>query len=345
MSHEVFGERFLGKREPAWHGLGQTFDAPIGALEAIETGGMDFEVSLEPIRVRLGSEYKAVDDKVAIVRHPTDDDNRYRVFGYASPNYGLLQNRTIGEILDPLTEQWPIETVGALKLGKTLFLTMKAGSQDVAGDPVEQYFLFTDTKTGSKAAQFAFTPVRVVCQNTLTLGLGQAVITATLPHHEDVQDELDWRVALLSQMQEAQVLAMTNFDQMAAAQLNSVQVNRIFNAAYPYPTKPRKLEIAEALAEDDDLRFDADDAKSWLKLVVDRAEKRREAVKEVYAKFNDEITPKALSGTAWAAYNSVVEWEDFRGKETEGSLYAALFGERARNKKAAFAEAVKIAQS
>ena len=32
MAHNLFGERFLGHREPAWHGLGKTFEDPITAI-------------------------------------------------------------------------------------------------------------------------------------------------------------------------------------------------------------------------------------------------------------------------------------------------------------------------
>src|SRR3972149_7195107 len=39
MSANIFGARFLGRREPAWHGLGGTLDAALRALVARAAGG------------------------------------------------------------------------------------------------------------------------------------------------------------------------------------------------------------------------------------------------------------------------------------------------------------------
>lgn len=35
MTANLFGERFLGNREPAWHGLGMVFTESLTAVEAI----------------------------------------------------------------------------------------------------------------------------------------------------------------------------------------------------------------------------------------------------------------------------------------------------------------------
>ncbi|KKL15274.1 hypothetical protein LCGC14_2507200, partial [marine sediment metagenome] len=41
MAHELYGDRFLGRHEPAWHGLGKVFpqELAIGVREAVEASG------------------------------------------------------------------------------------------------------------------------------------------------------------------------------------------------------------------------------------------------------------------------------------------------------------------
>ncbi len=346
MAHEIFGERFLGRRRPAWHGLGQTFDAPIGALEAIETAGLDYQVSLEPMYFNVpGTRKKISAERNAIVRHPTPDADKFEVLGYAQDTYGLLQNTELGAILDPLTERWPVESVGALKLGKTIFLSLDAGGGEVGGEEVHQYFLFTETKDGLTSAKFAFTPVRVVCQNTLVSGLKQAVVTATLPHHGDFEDDLNWRTSLLYQLQDVQEQVMASFNAMAAQRISAGMAKSIFTAAYPEPQVPQKIAIARALAEEKELAeegdyIDVEQKEKWLQTTVDRMAGRRGAANELFAKLNDEYPE--IANTSWGAYNAVVEVEDFRGKENEGSLSSTLFGSRAQAKKRAFNRALEL---
>jgi phage/plasmid-like protein (TIGR03299 family) len=340
MAHNIFGDRFLGKREPAWHGLGQTFDAPIGAKEAIEASGLDYEIEMLPANVRFAGK-NVYTGKHAIVRHPTPDDDEAAVLGLAGEDFGLLQNREIGDILDPLTERWPVETIGALGRGETMFLTLDAGSDKVGKEEVRRFFLFNETKDGRTAAKFAFTPVRVVCQNTLVAGLRAATLTATLPHHGEFEADLVWRTNLLYQLQDIQAQVMQSLGAMAEAQITAKNAKAIFSAAYPIPSIPQKVKLIEELKEngDEDEWVDLEKIEKLHEQAVARMEARREAANERFETMETEHR-----GTAWVAYNAVVEVEDFRGKETEGTLASALFGERARAKKRAFNEAMEYVQ-
>ena len=53
MSASLFGERFLGRREPAWHRLGEVFpqDLKLTATEAMERADIMFKVDKYPMGV------------------------------------------------------------------------------------------------------------------------------------------------------------------------------------------------------------------------------------------------------------------------------------------------------
>lgn len=347
MSHELFGERFLAREKGGWHGLGTTFDKSerVTASEAIMRARMTFEIGTKPLLVDLGGVLTSY-GKVAIVREPTDDDPEYRVFGEASEGYTVLQNAELAQRIDPLCEQWPVETCGALEHGMTMFLTLDAGDADVAGDPVHQYFLIDDTRDGMHALSVSFTPVRVVCKNTLVMGKEAAIASANLRHVANVDAELQWRVKLLKEMQDVQHKIMSSFEQMAHAVLSAQQANGVLALSYPYMRKPRKVEIVDALSEDERLKYAGllsavHHSESAYAAQRERMEERRNAAKYLYERFNDEQPD--LARTAWAAYNAVVECEDYREavKVTEDPLVSALFGERARTKERAYAACMK----
>jgi phage/plasmid-like protein (TIGR03299 family) len=350
MAHELYGERFLGRREPAWHGLGQTFDQAlaIGVREAVELAQCDYKVYKVPMTANVGeidglSAPIVLGNQVALMREPTHDDPIWQFFGTATDDYGLLQNTDIADAVEVLNEVWPIETVGALKNGRTFFLVLDAGSDDVAGEEIKKYFLVTDTKDGGTSAKIAFTPIRVVCQNTLTAGLRVATNSASIPHNSNVVSELEWRVNLLKQLSEAQVATMQSFRLMAETQITEDMARLVFESAYPYPSKPKKVSLLEELGQDidnlpeyDEIIASLQDVNSQYQYFIDRADLFRGAVEDNYAVLNDKHPETA--GTAWLAWQAVTEAEDWRrGPSTAGKIEASLlFGARAQAKRRAY---------
>lgn len=351
--HNIFGERFLGRREPAWHGLGQTFDTAITMLEAVGRINAGYMVEKAPLFAKVGNRYLAVEGQVGLVREPTTDDPEHRVLGIASrDDYGIVQNHEMARILDPLSETWPVETVGVLGKGETIFFTLDAGEMQVGRsrrEVVRQFFLVADTKDGKTSGRIAFTPVRVVCQNTLTMGLSAAVSKAALRHTADYSDEVKFRVGLTKHMQRVMRETKARFDHMARAVLNADKVQAIIETSYPYPPLPAKVALAQALTPRDRAELGeeyavqlegVDTAKSTYEYYRGRTEAFRDGAAELFSKINDEHPH--IANTAWAAYNAVVECEDYRNGG-KGVLAAALFGARAVTKARAFEAAYAAA--
>lgn len=355
MSHELLGERFLGRREPAWHNLGQVFTEPITASEAAErTNLAEIFVEKRPMVVRLplqetpfGNARPTIEsDLFALVRHPVAEDQEFRILGTCGKGYGLIQHADLAAKLDPLTGEWPVETMGVLNEGATLFVALDAGEAEVAGDPIRQYFLLTDTKDGGTGISLHFTPVRVVCQNTLTMGKASAVASAKLRHTKGLEAELDWRLDVMRQLQDVADKSLGTLAALASLDLDSDAVERIIAKAYPMPRKPRKVEMAEGLSDEETRRLAL---KGLLSAMKDaerrwdterrRIEERRNVVRELLGRFNDQHPQHA--GTGWAVYNAVVEFEDFREKQgSEEPHMAALFGMRATTKARAYEAAL-----
>lgn len=350
MAHDLYGERFLGRRDMAWHELGKVFpqELAIGVLEAVVAAGCDYVVHKVPLIANVGeidgfSQPVTLGNKVALMREPTQDEPCWHFFGTASDDYGLLQNTDIARVMETLNEVWPIETVGALKQGRTLFLTFDAGSEDVAGEEIRKFFLVTDTKDGGTSAKIAFTPVRVVCQNTLTAGLKRAINSASIPHNINAIGELEFRVDLLKKLSEAQAATMNSFRAMAETDVSADSARLIFEAAYPYPSKPKKVMLLEELGEDvqnlpeyDEVIESLKEVGSTYQYYIDRADLFREAVTDNYAILNEKHPESAH--TAWMAWQAVTEAEDWRrGPSTAGKIEAStLFGARAQAKRRAY---------
>lgn len=341
MAHAIFGNRFATWRAPAWHKIGHVFNEPMRAIDAIRLACMDYRIEKYPLKVDVQTpfgSYLQDTNKFALVRAPTEDDPRYRIFGVVSRDYVVLQNEDIARVVDKLTERWPVETVGALQYGSLIFITLYAGTVHLANLPSEeirQYFLISENRDGGTALKIAFTPVRVVCQNTLVTGLRRATVTATLVHTPGIENAFTTRINLIQRLQQAQVESLEIFDRMAKVILTSDDIETVFERVYPYPPMPEKAKILTETIVNDiaELYDEATKAQAAWEYYCQRAITYRNSAKELLECMNDEHP--SIANTAWAVYNAVVESADYRDG-TDSVPVSALFGARANEKRRAF---------
>jgi hypothetical protein len=94
-------------------------------------------------------------------------------------------------------EQTPIiETAGILDDGARLYVTAKMPNKFfIDGDDengIDDYILFTNTHDGSGAVMALFTPIRVICQNTLNAAIRGAVNKVSFKHTARVGERLEF---------------------------------------------------------------------------------------------------------------------------------------------------------
>lgn len=189
---------FFTVKEKAWHGLGKVLDACPTSEEAIKLAGLDYDVALAPLYAGVdkfdkdtipGSDnLPQVVGRFATYRKDTGD-----VFGVVGSRYEPVQNSQAFEFFDSIVGKGEAiyETAGALGKGQIIFVTAKLPDYiKVKDDAIEKFLLFTMAHDGSSAIQAMFTPVRVVCNNTLTAALRDNTNKITIRHTRSVHDKL-----------------------------------------------------------------------------------------------------------------------------------------------------------
>ena len=346
--HKIFGDRFFGRTSSAWHEIGTTDPSITLCSKAVKRAKLDFNIFLAPVSGQvttpLGTQLVNVPNKMMILREPTHDDPEHRFLGFASPEYGIMQNMEIAKALDVLNEDYPCETVGAIGQGETMFITLDAGSHKVKGEELKLYFLVTDTRDGGTAMRIAFTPVRVVCNNTLVTGLKQSLVSISLEHVAGLATAFDARINLVKRMVAAQSSTLEMFDKMAKWSLKKNEIEFVLNATYPLPKKPKKASLLDDIDEKEAkltgaLYDEASEVSALWEYYCQRAMTLRYAATELFEKHNDEF-PKTKN-TSWGLYNAVVETADFR-KGSESIPVSAIWGPRSQEKKRAFASLQEV---
>ncbi|MXN91680.1 DUF932 domain-containing protein [Flavobacterium sp. Sd200] len=200
MAHNLnFNERtgnysFFSVQEKAWHGLGQIVtDYPTSA-EAIQFAGLDYEIAKEP-NTHIFPSGKTMQSKSSFFTYRTDSDT---VLGASvGKDYHLIQNRDAFSFFDAIVgggDGILYETAGALGDGERIFITAKLPGYIRVGngdDVTEKYIFLTTSHDGLGSITAAFTPIRIVCQNTLNAALKGMANVVRIKHTTGAKQRLE----------------------------------------------------------------------------------------------------------------------------------------------------------
>lgn len=172
-------------RDVPWHGLGTVLPEPFTAEQALQYGGLDFEVKKMPALVRVNGRRIPIPGKFATVRM----DNTTPL-GTVGNYYTPLQNKDAFEFFDAITGTGEAiyETAGCLGAGEVVFISAKMPEYiKVPGDVLEMYLILTNSHNGTSPLTAFFSPVKVVCQNTVNAALRNSKHRVTIRHTNNVK--------------------------------------------------------------------------------------------------------------------------------------------------------------
>lgn len=272
-----------------WHGLGTVIeDAGMKSAQALELGGLDWEVDKVPSFVQAGTDeddnpiYRMIDGTYHIQR---STDNR--VLGTVGERYRTLQNKDAflfgDDLLDASGAHWV--TAGSLKHGQTVWMMAKlpetvslTGYED---EDIQPYILVSNSHDGSSAVTAAVTPVRVVCNNTLTMALRGTPRAFKVRHTINMSGRIN---------EAKRALGITHGYMKALADLGKNMLNE-------------KLSMDEF----DTFLESLVPTEGKEKMALTKAQDKQEGIKTLYTN-KDDI--QNIKGTKWGALQAVIDYND-----------------------------------
>ena len=318
MSANINSMMYVG--EKPWHGLGKRLENAATSAEAIAAAGLSWQVAKKPLFLEGGKEVPKV---FATVR----EDNG-SVLGVVGNVYRPLQNKDAFSFFDAVVgvKEAMYHTAGALGDGGCVWILAKLpGLIRVVGDDVtEKYLLLINRHDGLGSVTVMPTAIRVVCKNTIAIALGGHEAKAKIRHTatlglrvEEVRQQLGIINAKFGIFEQAA-------QRLAAVNLNGRAFENYLKAVGVAPTN--------------------------MGAATTRAKNIMDEVTQLFEQGKGAEMPGAR-GTAWGAFNAVVEYADYvrstRGKDADAGLTARaksiLFGTGAALKQKAWDEAIKLA--
>lgn len=191
MAHEI-STTTNGKAEamfayrPAWHGLGTVVQQDVRPMEALKLAGLNWAVRKESLyRTNLDS----IPDRVAICR---TDNGSY--LGTVGKGFMPVQNIEQAAFIDSLCGegQAVVESCGALRGGRRTFWSIKLANALTIGtsDTVERYLIVANGNDGSLSFKAFWSPIRVVCTNTLNAAMRRSKSGVSLRHTGSIMNRI-----------------------------------------------------------------------------------------------------------------------------------------------------------
>lgn len=316
MSHNVETMAYAG--QVPWHGLGTALDEAdlYDWKSASRKAGLDWEAERAPLLT--------ADKQERVPRYAVRRKSDGRILGTVGPKYTLLQNQEAFQWFEPFLEarEAALHTAGSLAQGSRIWVLAKLNRDPLViaeGDEVEKYLLLSHSHDGSLAVRAGFTPIRVVCQNTLSMAhSADASRLIRVKHSKSVQEHLENIRGVMNLANQEFEATAEQYRLLAHKDINQADLKKYVRRVFK-------------LQEDKEIG-------SRMQHILD------EVLGLAEAGVGNDLP--SVRGTWWAAYNGVSEYLTHQhGRNESNRLNSLWFGENRHINSHALETAVEMAMS
>lgn len=326
MSHEInFNEptgqhSFFSVNEKAWHGLGQIVSDYPTSKQALQFAGLDYIVEKRPLFTYDRENNKAdtgiktpeitIPEYYATVRSDND-----AVLGVVGKDYEIVQNTNAFSFFDAIVggdEGIMYETAGALGKGERIFITAKLPGYIRIGnnDLIEKYLFLSTSHDGYGSITAAFTPIRIVCANTLNAAMHNHSNAVKIRHTNGAKDRLEQAHKLMGISNQFAESIEEVFNRWSKVRITDKQVRKLIMQAL-IPNKESLMALEQG-------RFD--ECSTYFQNMCENA--------YAYTMSNETQQMETTAGTLFGAYNGVTGYfQNVRKyKDQTAKLKSLMYG-------------------
>ena len=312
MAHMVETMAYAG--ELPWHGLGVKVIDDLTPEQMMQKAGVDWSVEKQDLVTKMGSSVK---NKQALVRSSDGE-----VLDIVGKGWNPVQNAEAFNFFEEYVRAGDMQmhTAGSLNGGKMVWALAKTNEsfELFNGDVTENYFLFSNPHEFGKAIDIRMTPIRVVCNNTLTLSLSQDSNAMVKVNHRKEFDSAEVKEQMgIAKEKMEQYKTMAEF--LGSKPYTSENIVQYFNEVFGTPAKEKV---------DGVLPFTSRNAKLAME--------------------NLQTQPGAnfAEGSFWQAFNTVTYMTDhLQGREGDSRMVSSWYGRNRKVKLNALNKALEYAEA
>jgi len=233
---------FFSVKEKAWHGLGQIVQDYPTSADAMKHAGLDYSVEKRKLFTYDNANNQANPETEIIVPeievpnfYSTIRTDTEQVLGVVGRDYQIVQNIDAFSFFDAIVggDGIQYETAGALGNGERIFITaklpdyIKVGSDDL----IEKYLFLTTSHDGFGSITAAFTPIRIVCNNTLNAAFRNCSNSIKIRHTQNAKDRLAEAHKVMGISNRLTDLLESTFNRWAKVRITDTKVKQLIQLA------------------------------------------------------------------------------------------------------------------
>lgn len=295
-----------------WHGLGTRVPADLTPEQMLDAAGLNWEVTKVPAFAKVAGKNVNVGWS-ALVRSSDE-----KIIDVVSEDWNPVQNSEAFEFFNDFIAEGDMEmhTAGSLCDGKIVWALAKVKDsfELFGGDKVDSYLHFTNFHKYGCSTDVRFTPIRVVCNNTLTLSLNTKVERMVkISHRREFNGDQTKLMLGVAAEKLAQYKEMAQF--LGSKRYSNENVVEYFKRVFPASENAKRSEITK-------------NARTALGIL--------------------ETQPGAeyAAGSWWQAFNATTYMTDHLiGRSTDTRMTSAWYGSNKNLKVRALETAIEMAEA
>jgi len=298
-----------------WHSLGNKVDEDITISDAIDSSGLNWTVGLKDLQTTDGIQ---VDNKA------TYRESDGQIFGVVGPRYTPLQNSDAFDWFQPFLDngECKLHTAGSLFGGQKVWVLAQLNRDCmdiVKNDTVCKFILLSNSHDGTTSIRVGYTPIRVVCANTLAFAHGSADSQLLrVRHTKSSKKKLDNLREIMDNINAGFEATADQFRFLASKTYNKRDIEKYVKILL-------------------DVKDDGSIVKTRTQNIIDDILARIEGPKQ---------SADGVRGTWWAAYNGFNEYLNYKkGRNDNNRMDSLWFGTGASDNSAALKVATTFANA
>lgn len=282
------------------------------AEEVIKTANLDWNVEKCPILGQMPLNTERLDndcfihDEMYYAKVP----NAYGIYrtdlniplGIVKDRYNIVQNIDAFTFFnDAIGKDKAIwQTAGYFGNGERIFVSAKIPKNIlVDDDPVENYLVFTTSHDGSSGVKILFTPIRIVCQNTLNAAIRDASNYISFRHTDSVHDNIKLVTDIIKASNTKIDSLGEAYNAMRKVKIKDEKAMEYFNRLILSENEIQDLNITGHTYQE--IVYKNYQAMSDANIST----KKVNVISSMYDYYHTGIGQKEILGTGWGLYNAV----------------------------------------
>lgn len=253
--------------------------------------------------------------------------------GICKEKYTVVQNIEAFKFFDDAIgknkARW--QTAGCFGNGERIFVSAKLPQNIlVNNDPVDNYLVFTNSHDGTSGVKILFTPIRVICQNTLNAAIKTSTNYVSFRHTKSINSKIDIASEILGICNKTTSYLEEYYNAMKKKVLTDDQATEVFAK-----TILTDAELNNIKATGHTINQIAN--RDWRAIEDSNVSmKKVNVISGIRNYYHTGIGQASILGNGWGAYNAISGYySNVDNSEETKRMDTLLYGDRASKIKAA----------